>query len=86
MMDEPVNPVVAAAIARGDAMAEQYNGFRDALFAPFTGIYLLGGEAGLQACVAGVAQAVMIAVKRKAMGLPPLDDGEVVPFPPRVAP
>ena len=86
MRDEPVDPVIAAALERGSAMAAQYNGFRDALFEPLTGIFLIGGEAGLRASVEGVILAVMYAVRRQALGLPPIDGGEVLPFPPQVKP
>ena len=84
-MSERPDPV-AAAIARGDAMAERLVGFRDALFEPMAGLLLIGGEDGLRAAAAGVAEAVIAAHHRRCRGLPPLEEGEVLPFPPQVAP
>jgi len=79
-MSERPDPVEAA-IARGSAAAARLIGFRDALFEPMAGILILGGEDGLRACVAGVAEAVITANRRRAQGLPPLEGAELIPFP-----
>lgn len=84
-MSERPDPVDQA-IARGSAAAERLIGFRDALFEPMAGILLLGGEDGLRACVAGVAEAVIIANRRRSQGLPPIDSAALIPLPPKVAP
>jgi hypothetical protein len=75
---------VSEAIARGDATARLLIGFRDRLFEPLAGIMLIAGEDGLRACLAGVAEAVIVAEHRRARGLPPLE-GEILPFPPTVS-
>lgn len=66
------DPAIEAAIARGNAVAGRLIEQRDSLFKPFAAIYALAGPQGLRACVAGVAEAVIIAATRDQVGEGPL--------------
>lgn len=58
-MSDAEDPV-AAALARGERWLAEYNASRDLLFEPMGAIYRLFGATALRACVAGVAEAVII--------------------------
>lgn len=59
------HPAVTAAIERGRRTAEMLIEHRDALFPHFAALLrITGSPEGLRACVAGVAEAVIIAERR----------------------
>jgi hypothetical protein len=73
---------IAEAIARGGAVSRVLVEHRDALFPHLHMILRIAGEDGLRASAAGACEAVIIAARRDALGLPSVEDGEVLAFPP----
>lgn len=59
---------VTEAIAHGDATARLLISHRDAVIYHLAAVYLITGPAGLRACAAGAAEAVIIAQERRNQG------------------
>jgi hypothetical protein len=82
MADRP-DPI-ADAIARGTETAAALIKHRDEIFPHAHVILLIAGKDGLRACMAGVAEAAIIAMEREARALALPEEGEVLPFPPQI--
>ena len=77
----PHHDPVSDAISRGAETAAALIKHRVEVFPHAHVILMIAGEDGLRACLAGVAESAIIAARRAALGLPPISEGEVLPFP-----